>query len=233
MKKSIVLILALLVLCACSFQQQQLQYPERWMYVMCIKHASKDIALSSMNVYSQRFSYLSPKKQEKEPEFKNFSIFGKRGIVDTEWSYIPQAIDKLNYVTNEIVLAEGDTITDFNGFTIEATANALVVSNGKKRYTIKEKQDWSDIESKGRVNYAGHIGHKYISEWQMFLWSIGLRDDMWDYPDPNDIKPHRFMKWCLSPIDKESCNFEIYTVYIPKRDVAWRKRNVWYKSTWK
>ena len=232
MKKYVVIFIALLVLCACTFQQQ-LQYPERWAYVMCIKHASKDIAVSSMNQYTKRNSYLPPKKQEKQPEFKNFSIFGKRGIVDTEWSYIPQAIDKLNYVTNEIVLAEGESITDFNGFTIKATADSLIISNGKKRYSIKEKLDWTDIESIGGIAYGGHHGPRPIFGWKQFLWSIGLRESMWDYHGPKNIKPHRYLKWCLSPTENHSSNFEIYTMYVPSRDVAWIKRKVWYDSTWK
>lgn len=232
MKKYVVIFLALLVLCACTFQQQ-LQYPERWQYIMCIKHATKDISISCMNSHSKRLSALSPKKQRKSSEFKFFSNFGKNGTIDTDISFIPQYTDKLNYITNEIVLEEGKSITDFNGFTITAKSDNLVISNGEKYYHIKEKHDWTDITSKGDFEYGGHIGTYVVSGWQNFLWNLDLRDSHIAEKDPADIKEHRYFKWCVSPIDGIPNQFEVYTEYWTNlAGPPSRMQHNWYKSTW-
>ena len=203
------------------------------MYVMCIRHESKEIAVSCINNSDKILSTLSPKKQAERPEFKNFSIFGKRGIVDTDWSFLPQVTDKLNFIINEIVLAEGESIVDFNGFTISAEQDALVVSNNKKKYRIKEKHDWTDITSKGTLTYCGHYGANPLNGWQWFLWSVGLRDDMWDYSREEDIKEHRFFKWCVSPIEEAPSEFQVETRYLSSPpEVLYIKSKTWYKSTW-
>lgn len=222
------------MLCACSFQQQQqFTSPERWMYIMCIRHESKDIAVLCMNNSHRELSALPPSKQAKMPEFKNFQVFGKRGVVETDWSFIPQVTDKLNYIVNEVVLSTGESIVDFNGFTISAEHDALAVSNKRKKYRIKEKNDWNEITSQGGIDYAGHYGPNPVSKWQMCLYSLGLREDMWDYPEEKDIKKHRFFKWCVSPIEGKPDEFQVQTRFIPNAPVLLCiMRETWYKSTW-
>lgn len=233
MKKILLMVFALLLLPGCSFQKQ-LKYPERWMYVMCIRHESNDIAVSCINSSNKILSTLSPKKQAQMSEFKNFSIFGKRGTVDTDCSFFPQVTDKLNYIINEVVLSDGESIVDFNGFSISAGKDYLLVSNNKKKYRIKAKHDWTDITSKGAIYYCGSRGARYVSDWHMFLWSIGLRESIWDDVDEKEIKEYRFFKWCVSPIEGKPNEFRVTTRYMPHPPellcITWK---TWYSSTWK
>ena len=111
-----------------------------------------------MGGYGNRFSSSPPSYIEAENEFKNFFIFGSKGTVDIDESFIPQTNTPINYVTNEVCLSVGESIIDFNGFTIGAEQDGFVVSNGKKSMLISEKHDWSEIISKGFFLYGGHIG---------------------------------------------------------------------------
>ena len=215
--------------------------PELWTYVMCIRHATKDIVIHSMNKYGDdEFSLLSLEKQQRSLEFKDFSVFGKRGIVDSQVSWIPGLTNTLNYVVNEIILTPGEEITDFNGFKIKAENDCLVISNGRLNYRIKEKKDWSDLEALGPAFYAGHLGPNPLFEWQFKYWlcRLTLQNVEVDYSDPKDYKPHRRHKWCLVPISKGSREFEIYSIFVPSTGGAYRGPHTyrayktWYKSTW-
>lgn len=220
--------------CAFTWQQQQMYtcQPKRWCYVMCIKHATKDISINCLNSTEKWLSLLSFGEQQKAPEFHSFSNFGRKGSIDMELSWLPDVTNTLYYVVNEITLHPGEEMKDFNGFTIKAKSDYLLISNGKKDYRIKEKKDWTDIESKGTFKYCGHIGTNPVFGWKKFLWDIGLRDSAYDDQAPKNIKAHRFLKWCLSPTDDKSSDYVIYTMYIPHKDVVWTKRKVWYDSTW-
>lgn len=235
----IVAIVFLMNSCVFMWQQQQQQMyayqPKRWCYVMCIKHATKDISINCLNSTEKWLSLLSFDEQQKTPEFHSFSNFGRKGSTDIELSWLPDVTNTLYYVVNEITLHPGEEIKDFNGFTIKAKNDYLLISNGKKNYRIKEKKDWSDIESKGTIKYGGHRGGNPLFPWHLKYWLyfFGLSDSDMDFPDPKNIKDHRFLKWCLSPTDNKSSDYIIYTMYIPHKDVVWRKRKVWYDSTWK
>ena len=96
---------------------------------------------------------------------------------------------------------------------------------------ISEKHDWSEITSKGFFLYGGHIGPKIVGDLRKFLWNIGLRDSGMEYTKPENVKKHRYLKWCISPKETNSNEFEVYTIYIPACDVVWRKRKVWFTSS--
>lgn len=222
------LILVSLTLISCLTFQSQIDANSQWVYIMNIRHPSKDISLSCMGVYGKHYSSSPPSRIETANEFKNFSIFGSKGTVDIDESFRPDFDNAINYVTNEVILSDGESITDFNGFTINVEQDGFVVSNGKKSIFISEKHDWSEITSNGFFVYGGHVGSNSVSGWRWLLWNIGLRDSAIEYTE--NIKKHRYLKWCISPMETNSNEFEVYTIYIPDRDVVWRKRKVWFTS---
>lgn len=224
------LILIPLTLISCLTFQNRIDAHSQWVYIMNIRHPSKNIALSCMGVYGKSFSSSPPSHIEAANEFKNFSIFGSKGTVDIDESFSPHIDATINYVTNEVRLADGESITDFNGFTIKVEQDGFVVSNGKKSIFISEKHDWSEITSNGSFLYGGHVGPKSVGGLRRLLWNIGLRDSAIEYTKPENVKKHRYLKWCISPIETNSNEFEVYTIYIPARDVVWRKRKVWFTS---
>ncbi len=57
-------LLTILMLLTSCYQQIDPRYPECWTYVMCIRHAERDIAVSCLNAYSDRLSSLPRKQQE-------------------------------------------------------------------------------------------------------------------------------------------------------------------------
>lgn len=191
------------MLSSCGALVNRANSDERWIYIMYIRHSSKNIAVSCLNTFDNRISSLSIEQQQRLPEFKNFSAFGCTGEIHTEIGFIPQVTDKLNIVVNDIELNEGESIEDFNGFTISAESNSLVVSSRKREFRLSENHDWSGILMLGSFDYAGiQKGQKY-----------------------------RYQKWCLSPLAPFSDDFEIYSIYIPKHDVAWFRRKIWYTSS--
>lgn len=196
-------------------------------YIMCIRHHSKDIALTCLNTYGTFLSQLSPDQMLKTNEFENPSVFGSRGTTDTEEVYMPQVNNRIQYVTNEVELSSGESITDFNGFTIKAEEDAFVVSNGKRKVLISEKQDWLEITSNGFFEYGGQCGSRPVEGWQEFLWCLGFRKSMLEY---KPAKECRYWKWCISPVKDNPNEFEVYTVYIPKNEVVWQRRKIWYSS---
>lgn len=227
---TILSIIISLALTSCLVFQKQTDAHSRWVYIMNIRHPSKDIALSCMGVYDHRFSSSPPSYIEKANEFKNFSVFASKGTVDIDESFIPQTDTSLHYVTNEVSLSVGESIIDFNGFEINAVQDGFVVSNSKKSIFIPEKHDWSEITSNGSFLYGGHMGPRNVGGLRKFLWNIGLVDSGIEYTKPENVKKYRYLKWCISPIETSSNEFEVYTIYIPARDAVWRKRKVWFQS---
>ena len=231
-------IVASAIVSSCVFQWQQQQQqmyeyqPERWCYIMSIRHSTKDIAVNSQYKPMKGFSLLSLDEQRKESEFKRFSNFGKQGIVIEETSWMPDVTNTLNYVVNEIVLHPGEQIEDFHGFIIKAEKDCLLVSNGERDYRIKEKKDWSEVESEGCFYYGGHIGERPLFPWNFKYWLnlFTFKDANRDKADPQSIKAHRYLKWCLSPSNEKSNHFHIYSMYIPREKVQWREYKIWYDS---
>ena len=226
--RTILLILISLTLISCLTSQRRIEAHSRWVYIMNIRHPSKDIALSCMGVYGKHFSSSPPSRIVEANEFKHFFTFGLKGTIDIDESFIPQINTPINYVTNEVRLSDGESMIDFNGFTINVQQDGFVVSNGKKRILISEKYDWSEITSNGFFFYAGHIGPKRVDGLRKLLWNIGLRDSGMECVKLE--KKHRYLKWCISPIETNSNEFEVYTIYVPARDVVWQKRKVWFTS---
>lgn len=210
--------------------QSNVRSQEYWTYIMCIRHSSKAIALSCLSSYINILSTTPPKRQQSSNEFRNFSVFGTKGTVDKEESFIPQEAEQLTYVINDVDLSVGESIIDFNGFTITAEENALVVSNGTNKMVIPEKHDWQEITDKGFFSYGGHIGSSVVKGWERFLWNIGLRESHIEYKNPKENKQYRYLKWCISPLEPNSNEFEVYSIYIPAKDVVWRKKKIWYTS---
>lgn len=192
-----------LTVTACNSLPNLKNADERWLYIMYVRHSSKDIAISCSNAFDNRISSVPMKRQYLHPEFKNFQAFGCVGEIHTETSFIPQETDKLNIVVNDVELREGESIQDFNGFTISAEVDSLVISSGKHQLKLSENHDWSKITEMGSFDYVGaRQGRKY-----------------------------RYQKWCLSPLSPFSDDFEVYSVYIPNDDIAWFKRKIWYTSS--
>lgn len=202
--------------------------PDRWIYIMSIRHPTRDITLTCLNTYGNFLSTSSPEQLRETNEFNNFSIFGSKGTVDIDEGYMPNVSARIKYVTNEVELSIGESITDFNGFTIVAEDDAFVVSNGKKKISISENHDWSAITSNGFFEYGGPAGEVCVEGWQRVMWIFGLRKSGMEYKKP--ARQHRYWKWCISPIAYNSKEFEVYSIYIPKNEVAWRKRRIWFTS---
>lgn len=197
---------------------------------MSIRHPTRDIALTCLNTYGNFLSTSTPEQLKATNEFKNVSVFGSRGTVDIDEGFVPDDDVRIKYVTNEVEMSIGESITDFNGFTIVAEADAFVVSNGKKKISISEKHDWSEITSNGFFEYGGSIGTVCVTGWKEIMWELGLRESRTEYKDPAAAKQHRYWKWCISPMAHNPSEFEVYSVYIPKNEVVWQKRRIWFAS---
>lgn len=197
---------------------------------MSIRHPTRDIALTCLNTYGNFLSTSTPKQLKATNEFKNVSVFGSRGTVDIDEGFVPDDDVIIKYVTNEVEMSIGESITDFNGFTIVAEADAFVVSNEKKKISISEKHDWSEITSKGFFEYGGSLGEVCVTGWKEIMWKLCLRESFTEYKDPAAAKQHRYWKWCISPAANNPGEFEVYSVYIPEKEVVWRKRRIWFTS---
>lgn len=57
-------LLTILMLLTSCYRQIAPRYPDCWTYVMCIRHAERDIAVSCLNAYFDRLSSLPRKQQE-------------------------------------------------------------------------------------------------------------------------------------------------------------------------
>ena len=99
---TILSILIPLTLMLCLIFQKQIDAHSQWVYIMNNRHSSKDVALSCMGAYGKHFSSSPASYIEAENEFKNFSIFGSKGTVDIDESFIHQTNTPINYVTNEV-----------------------------------------------------------------------------------------------------------------------------------
>ncbi len=212
---------------------------EYWVYVMCIRHESLNISINCLDSYDSFLSSKNPMQQLSEPDFSNFSIFGKKGTVEIVVSFIPQVSEHVYYVTNDIVLANGETCMDFNGFSITAEKDALVVSNGRIAHKITERKNWEEITSMGTFKYGGHIcshtdnfvDSENIQKWQDFFKGHGFEIDMNRFTAQIGIKEHHLWRNCISPTDRDSHEYVVYSVYIPHCDVIWWKRKIWYTSS--